>query len=101
MEQDGGDGDTGFDRIDDAVVVLGVELMAAFDEDDAGAHPPGVGHDGTRLYAMGFCLVTGSDTAGCVGYTGTTPTGLPRSSGRSCCSTDAKYEFKSTNSQLT
>src|SRR6185503_201616 len=32
---------------------------------------------------------------------GTTPTGFPLSSGRSCCSTDAKYEFRSTNSQLT
>src|SRR5579871_1035728 len=31
---------------------------------------------------------------------GTTPTGLPRRSSRSCCSTDAKYEFKSTKSQL-
>src|SRR6185437_9703567 len=32
---------------------------------------------------------------------GTTPIGFPRSSGRSCCSTEAKYEFRSTNSQLT
>src|SRR5450755_2969370 len=31
---------------------------------------------------------------------GTTPTGLPRNSGRSCCSTEAKYELRSTKSQF-
>jgi len=29
--------------------------------------------------------------------TGATPTGLPRSAGSRCCSTDAKYESQSTN----
>src|SRR5579883_347593 len=33
--------------------------------------------------------------------TGTTATGRLRSSGRSCCSTDAKYEFRSRKSQRT
>src|SRR5262249_12972385 len=33
--------------------------------------------------------------------TGTTATGRPRNSGRSSCSTDAKYEFMSTNRYLT
>src|SRR6185369_12570636 len=30
---------------------------------------------------------------------GTTPSGLPRSRGSTCCSTEAKYELKSTRSE--
>lgn len=47
------------------------------------------------LEAELFGLAADGDEAGGLGEDGTTPTGLPRSSGRSCCSTDAENESKS------
>ena len=70
MEQHGGDGQAALDRLDNAMVVLDIELMTGFDEDDVGAQLFGVGDDGAGFDAVGLGLVTGGDAAGCVGHHG-------------------------------
>jgi len=67
---DGGDGETAFDGFNDTVVVVGVDFMAAFDEDDVGAEAFGVGDDGAGFDAEGFGLVAGGDADGGVGHHG-------------------------------
>ena len=67
---DGGDGQAAFDGLDDAVVVVDVELVAGLDEDDAGADALGVGDHGAGVDAEGLGLVAGGDAAGGVGHHG-------------------------------
>jgi hypothetical protein len=72
----GGDGETALDRFDDAVVVVDVDLVARLDQDQAGTHPLGFGHDGTGSDAVRLGLITGGDAAGCVGHHGYDSHGL-------------------------
>ena len=51
-------------------MVFGVELVAAFDQHDLGAHALGVGDDGSGPHAEGLGLVAGGDAAGGVGHHG-------------------------------
>ncbi len=66
----GGDGQAAFDGFDDAVMVVGVDLVAALDQHDVGAHAFGVGNDGAGPDAEGLGLVAGGDADGCVGHHG-------------------------------
>ena len=67
---DGSDGNAALDGFDDAVMVLGVDFVAAFDENDLRAHALGVGDDGSGAHAEGLGLVAGGDAAGGVGHHG-------------------------------
>jgi hypothetical protein len=67
---DGGDGETAFDGFNDAVVVVGVDFVAAFNEYDVGAEALRVGDDGAGFDAEGFGFVTGGDADGSVGHHG-------------------------------
>ena len=67
---DGRDRHAAFDGLDNAVVVLGVDLVAALDQHDLRAHALGVGDDGSGAHAEGLGLVAGRDAAGGVGHHG-------------------------------
>ena len=65
-----GDGAATFDGLRDAVGVLGVDAVVAFDEDDLGADAFGFADLGAGLDAEGLGLVAGGDAAGGVGVGG-------------------------------
>ncbi len=65
-----GDGQAAFDGFDDAVMVVDVDFVAGFDEDDLGAHAFGLGDDGAGFDAEGFGLIAGRDADGGVGHHG-------------------------------
>jgi len=84
-----------FDRLGDAVGVVGVDAVVALDEDDFGADAFGLADLRSGLDAEGLGLVGGGDAAGGVGQGGTTARGRERNSGWSCCSTEAKKLLRS------
>jgi len=65
--EDGGDGQAAFDGFDDAVVVLGIELMAGFNEDDVGAEGAGIVDEGAGFDAESLGLIAGGEADGGVG----------------------------------
>jgi hypothetical protein len=67
---DSGDGHAAFHGFDDAVVVLGVKLVAGLDEDEIGAHFFGIADGSAGFYAVSFGLVAGGDAASSVGHHG-------------------------------
>ena len=89
-------GQTAFDGGGDLVRVLGVDGVRAVDEDDVGAELLGFADLGAGLDAEGLGLVAGGDEGAGVGHgAGRRRAGLPRYSGWSCCSTDAKKLLRS------
>ena len=52
-------GQAAFDGFDDAVMVVDVDFVAGFDEDDLGTEALGVGDDGAGFDAEGLGLVAG------------------------------------------
>ena len=64
------DGATAFDGLRNAVGIVGVDAVVAFDEDDVGADALGFADLGSGLDAEGFGFVAGGDAAGGVGVGG-------------------------------
>ena len=75
--------------------VLGVLGVIAFDENDARAFLFGFANLCSGFDAEGLGFVAGGDADGSVGEGGDDGEGLPRYSGWSCCSTDAKKLLRS------
>ena len=59
-----------FHGLDDAVMVVDVELVARLHQHQVGAHALGVGDHGSGLHAVGLGLVTGGNANRCVGHHG-------------------------------
>ena len=57
-------------RLDDAVMVVDIDLVPRLDQLDIGAHVLGVGHYGPGLNAKGFGFVTCCNANRCVGHHG-------------------------------